>query len=547
MSSTLIEKLKHLEAALAKESAARERIEKALKKSEFFLEKSQEIGAIGSFILDIPEDNPAAQTWESTPEMDRIFGIDDTYPRTGEGWLGLIVQRDEVSEYFSHQVFKAHRLFEKEYQIIRPSDGKVRWIFGRGELEFDDKGNCIRMVGTVQDITERKMHEEEKEKFQQLLLQAQKMESIGTLAGGVAHDFNNLLTAILGTTELAMMDLDSSDPLYAQLSVIEKAARDAAELTRQLLAFSRKQVIDPQILNLNTTIEKMHKMLGRLVPESITLRIVAQPGLHHIKVDPAQIQQIIINLVTNAREAMPDGGILTIETANIILGNEYCRKHSYASAGEHAMLSITDTGSGISKDVLANIYEPFFTTKGFGKGAGLGLATVYGAVKQNGGVIDVFSEVGTGTCFKIFFPHVPAAPSTASPLEQSGEMPGGSETILLVEDNLMTLNFSLRVLNKLGYRVLSACNGEEALELAEEFPGDMQLLMTNVILPGMTGRSLAEVLQERRPGIKVLYSSGYTENGIVTQGILQNGLNFISKPFSTSTLARKLREILEKA
>lgn len=546
MSSDLTDKLKRLEAALFAETAARERAEKALQKSDFFLKRSQEIGEIGSFVLNIPDANPSNQTWESTPEMDRIFGIDDTYPRTGESWLSLIVQREEVLDYFKHQVFKVHRLFEKEYQIVRPSDGNVRWIFGRGELEFDDRGNCIRMIGTARDITQRKMYEEEKEKLRGMLLQAQKMESIGTLAGGVAHDFNNLLTAILGTTELAMMDLDSSDPLYTQFSIIDEAARSAAELTRQLLAFSRKQVIDPQILDLNSTIKKMRKMLGRLIRENITFRTVTQPGLHAIKMDPAQIQQVIINLATNARDAMPDGGILTIETANIVLDDDYCRKHSYANTGEHVMLSVTDTGSGIKKEVLSNIFEPFFTTKGLGYGTGLGLATVYGAVKQNGGIIDVYSEVGTGTCFKIFFPQVPIAPDSPGPQEATGEVTGGSETILLVEDNLMALNFSLRVLNKLGYRVLSSCSGEEALELSEEFPGDIQLLMTDVMLPGMNGHNLAKTLLERRPGVKVLYNSGYTENAIVSQGVLHSGLNFISKPFSTSTLARKLREILDK-
>jgi len=546
MTEELATKLKRLSAALAAEISLRKRAEKALQKSEFFLKRSQEIGTIGSFVLNIPEDTPGAQSWESTPEMDRIFGIDDSYPKTGESWLGLIVQREEVAEYFSRQVFKAHRLFEKEYQIIRPSDGEVRWIFGRGELEFDDRGNCVRMVGTVQDITDRKNQEKEKAKLQDLLLQAQKMESIGTLAGGVAHDFNNLLTAILGTTELAMMDLDSSDPMYEQFSIINQAARNAAELTQQLLAFSRKQVINPKVVALNRIIEKMHGMLARLICENIFLRTITQPDLPHIKIDPAQIQQIIINLATNARDAMPGGGTLTIETANIVLDDVYCNRHSYPNRGEHVMLCVTDTGSGIEKEVLGNIFDPFFTTKGLGHGTGLGLATVYGAVKQNGGTIDVYSEPGKGTCFKLFFPCVPDAPEDNSLPQKAEKLIGGSETILLVEDNPMALNFSLKAVKRLGYQVLSATSGEDAVELSATFAGNIHLLMTDVILPGMNGRTLADTLKKERPDMKVLYNSGYTENAIVSQGVLHTGLNFIAKPFSTFVLAGKIREILDQ-
>jgi signal transduction histidine kinase len=404
MTTELNKKLKDLEDKLAAETAAREHAEKLLKKSEFFLKKSQEIGAIGSFVLNIPGDNPSAQTWESTSEMDRTFAIDENYPRTGESWLGLIVQKDEVAEYFSHQVFKAQRLFKKEYQIIRPCDGKKIWISGRGELEFDDHGNCIRMVGTVQDITERKARNEEKKKMQELLFQAKKMESIGILAGGVAHDFNNLLTAILGNVELALMSLDSSNALYPNFIAIEKSAKYAAKLTHQLLSYSRKQIIAPREMNLNSVIEELKKTLERLTRDNITLRTVTQPEVHPIKVDPSQIHQIIINLVTNARDAMPDGGILTIETASVCLDETHCLLHSHDQTGPHAMLSVTDTGSGVDNEVLSNIFEPFFTTKGLGQATGLGLSTVYGAVKQNGGALDVTSEIGKGTCFRVFFP-----------------------------------------------------------------------------------------------------------------------------------------------
>ncbi len=540
------ERLKRIETELEVERRARKRLEKALRKSEFFLTRSQQIGAIGSFILDIPGDNPSDQSWESTPEMDRIFGIDASFTRTGESWLGLIVQRDEVAEYFAHQVFKAHRLFEKEYQIIRPSDGEKRWIFGRGELEFDDQGNCIRMIGTVQDITERKAQAEEKQKLQELLLQAQKMESIGTLAGGIAHDFNNLLTAIIGTAELAMLELDRSDPLHEQLAVIYEAAQSAAELTRQLLAFSRKQVIDPQVINLNDVLEKMHKMLNRVIRENITLQTILQPGVCNVKVDPAQMQQIIINLATNARDAMGDGGTLMLETANVVLDEAYCRSHASTNPGEYVMLCISDTGSGIGKEIIDHIFEPFFTTKALGQGTGLGLATVYGAVRQNGGTINIYSEIGKGTSFKIYFPCVSESLSEAFPPEMTGGLPRGSETVLLVEDSPMALDFSHRVLTTLGYRVLSASSGEEAVDLEEKFQEDIQLLMTDVMLPGINGRTLAENLKKKRPSMKVLYNSGYTENAIVSQGVLHTGLNFIAKPFSIFALAHKLRELMDK-
>lgn len=269
--------------------------------------------------------------------------------------------------------------------------------------------------------------EKTNERLQQLMLQVQKMETIGTLAGGVAHDFNNLLTVIIGTTQRALLNLDRSNPARAELSVIYDAARSAADLTRQLLAFSRKQIIEPQVLNLNSILKEKNKMLSRVIQENISFKTILQPGLNHVKVDPAQFQQIIINLAINARDAMPDGGTLILETANVYLDEAYCQRHPHSNPGAHVMLCISDTGPGMSKEIIDHIFEPFFTTKTKGQGTGLGLATVYEAVKQNGGTINIYSEVGKGTSFKIYFTSVSETPSAEFPQEVTDKMPGGSE------------------------------------------------------------------------------------------------------------------------
>lgn len=387
--------------------------------------------------------------------------------------------------------------------------------------------------------------EKENVRLQQLMLQVQKMETVGTLAGGLAHDFNNLLTVIVGTAQLALLDLDRSNPAHAEFSVIYDAAQSAADLTRQLLAFSRKQVIEPQVINLNCILKKMLKMLSRVIRENIALQTILQPGLHNIKVDPAQLQQIIINLAANARDAMPDGGTLIIETANIVLDEAYCRRHSHSSPGEHVMLGISDNGSGISREIIEHIFEPFFTSKTKGKGTGLGLATVYSAVKKNRGTINIYSEVGKGTSLKIYFPTVSETPSVVSSQEVTDKMPGGSETVLLVEDNSMALNVAIKALTALGYRVLSASSGEDALDISSAFRGDIHLLMTDVILPGMNGPTMAKILCKKRPEMTVLYNSGHTERMIVSQGVLHSGQNFIAKPFNMFSLAHKLREVLD--
>jgi len=419
-------------------------------------------------------------------------------------------------------------------------DGSTVWTEVISRFYRNKETGAVEIRGVARDITERKHLEEQ-------LLQAWKMESIGRLAGGVAHDFNNLLTAILGNIELALLEKDVGPKASARLQVVQQAAASAAELTKQLLAFSRKQIIKPQVIDLNELIWNMGKMLARVIGEDVTLRSTSQPGLHPIKVDVGQMQQIIMNLAVNARDAMPEGGVLTIETANVVLDEAYCLRHGYGKSGAHIMLAVSDTGTGMNAEVKEHLFEPFFTTKALGKGTGLGLATVYGAVKQNNGYIDVYSEPGQGTCFKIYFPAVALEETSLTKGPGAEELSGGSETVLLVEDDPGVLEFARGTLELLGYHVLAASNAEDALALARDYDGAIALLMTDVKLPGMNGRQLADTLVHDRPGLRVLFNSGYTADTIVHHGVLEQDLHFIGKPFSAHALAHKLRQVLDGA
>jgi signal transduction histidine kinase/ActR/RegA family two-component response regulator len=397
------------------------------------------------------------------------------------------------------------------------------------------------------DIAERKRVEKDRDRLEEQLRHAQKLESVGRLAGGVAHDFNNLLTAIIGNTQLMMMEVGPKSVHYPRLEVVMQAADSANVLTRQLLAFSRKQIIEPKVINLNDMIEHMHSMLVRLIGEDIELLKIANAKDARIKADSGQIEQIIVNLVVNARDAMPDGGMLTIETAEVALDEGYCQAHAYAKPGEHVMLAVTDTGHGMGAEVKRHLFEPFFTTKPRGKGTGLGLATVYGAVKQNGGTIEVYSEPGQGTSFKIYFPRVMEEAVQIDKKERPDtSLLRGSETVLLVEDDPRVSEFSLGVLEELGYKVLYASTAEAALTVAHNYEGPIHLLLTDVILPGMNGRALADELKRVRPDIKILFASGYTENIIAHHGVLEEGLHFIGKPFTAFALSKKIREVLDR-
>ncbi|MDK9706214.1 MAG: PAS domain S-box protein [Desulforhopalus sp.] len=409
---------------------------------------------------------------------------------------------------------------------------------------MDGQGQVIQIASFSRDVTEHKRSEEEMVKLQAQLHQSQKMEAVGQLAGGVAHDFNNMLGVILGHTELAMEQVKEPSPLLSDLQEIRRAAQRSAEITRQLLAFARKQTVAPKILDLNETVEGMLKMLRRLIGEDINLMWLPGSGLWPVKIDPSQIDQILANLCVNARDAITGGGNIIVETGNSTFDEEYCAGHSGFVSGEYVRLTVSDNGSGMDEIVLVHIFEPFFTTKEVGEGTGLGLATVYGAVKQNGGFINVASEPGQGTAFTIYLPKYHGEIRQLPVVEGAEDALRGDETILLVEDESTILKMVTIMLELLGYTVLPVGTPGEALRLAGEHTGRIDLLLTDVIMPEMNGRDLAEALGKKWPGMQCLFMSGYTANVITLHGVLDDGVNFIQKPFSKNDLAGKVRQAL---
>jgi two-component system cell cycle sensor histidine kinase/response regulator CckA len=388
----------------------------------------------------------------------------------------------------------------------------------------------------------------ERKRLETQLLQAQKMEAIGRLAGGIAHDFNNLLTAILGYADLMLTDLAAAAPLRQEIQAIQLAGERAAALTRQLLAFSRQQVLQPELLDLNTIVVILSQLLRRLIGEDIELITLLGPDLGWVKADPGQIEQVVLNLAINARDAMPHGGTVTIETANVELDANYARQHVGVKAGSYVLLAISDTGLGMDAETQSRIFEPFFTTKELGKGTGLGLAMVHGIVYQSGGHIGVYSEVGHGTTFKIYLPRAEERETVARPQPARARAPTGSETILLVEDDPSVRELAHTLLRRYGYAVLEAANGAAALELAQHYLGPIDLVITDVVMPGgLSGPQLVQQLVAQRPRLKVLYMSGYTDNAIVHHGVLDSDLAFLQKPFTPEVLARKVREVLDRA
>ncbi|MBN1608601.1 MAG: PAS domain-containing protein [Polyangiaceae bacterium] len=391
---------------------------------------------------------------------------------------------------------------------------------------------------TAEDVTERRRTQEQ-------LWLSQRLEAVGRLAGGVAHDFNNLLSVILGCAEFALGAVDG--PMQHDLEEIRKAGERAAILTRQLLAFSRRQVLQPEVTSLNRIVEGMDTLLRRLIGEDVELRLELRSGVGNVKVDPGQIEQVIMNLAINSRDAMPKGGKLTIATSNVDLDEDYVADHVGARIGPHVMLSVSDTGSGMNEETKRHLFEPFFTTKEPGKGTGLGLSTVYGIVKQSGGNVWVYSEQGRGTTFKIYLPRERAVAEPLRPIVQASLRPRGKETVLLVEDDAAVRNVAQRILRSAGYTVLVAGNGAEALGVCKRHPGEIQLVLTDVVMPDMSGRDLVEFLTATRPEVAVLYASGYTDDAIIQHGVLEPGTHFISKPFHAGLLTRKVREVLDRA
>ncbi|MCB4791032.1 MAG: response regulator [Elusimicrobia bacterium] len=400
-------------------------------------------------------------------------------------------------------------------------------------------------LAIFQNITEQRHSEEEKNKLHEQLLQSQKMDAIGRLVGGIAHDFNNQLTAILGFCNIALGDLGPDNPASQDLIEITKAGEKSASLIRQLMAFARKQVLIPKILNLNELITDIKKMLSQLISENIKIELNLENSLGSIKVDPAQIEQVLLNLIVNARDAMPKGGLLIIETKNVELDEEYAIIHPEVHPGPYVKLEVADTGHGMTQEVLSHIFEPFYTTKEYGKGTGLGLSTVHGIVKQSGGHISVYSEIGKGTSFRIYFPQIF---DKAHVLHEKESIKNytGNETILLVEDEDGVKTVIKRILESNGYKVIEASSSEDALKICRLGDKKIHLLITDVIMSGMDGSELSTQIKKEYPDIKVLFMSGYIEEYIVHRGVLDEGINFMQKPIMQKDLLIKVREVLEK-
>jgi two-component system cell cycle sensor histidine kinase/response regulator CckA len=412
------------------------------------------------------------------------------------------------------------------------------FLWNATRLVGNDQTAPILVIG--QDISELRRLEHQ-------LLLSQRMEGIGRLAGGIAHDFNNLLTAILGHAEMAQDDVAPSDPARGNIAEITRAAQRAADLTRQLLAFARRQIIEPRIVDLNCLVVNVDRMLRRLLGEDVELVTVQDPELWRVRIDPGQFEQVLVNLAVNARDAMPDGGTLVIETRNVHLDEDFARTHATVQAGPHVLLAVSDTGSGMDEDVLAHIFEPFFTTKEVGKGTGLGLATCYGIVKQNRGSIWVDSEPRVGTTFRIYLPRADAAPvqpadATDAPAVLKSE---GHETVMLVEDEALVRNLAADALRRHGYQVLSASTGLEALDLAGQALHSIDVLVTDVVMPQMGGEQLARRLLAERPALKVLFISGYTDLAVLQHGSLLAGTALLQKPFTPGQLVQRVRQLLD--
>jgi len=458
----------------------------------------------------------------------------------GRGWMDALEPEERRSVAAAWTDAIRNRVpFSSEYRL-KDLEGRVRQFACRAVPVHDEKGVVREWVGTCTDVTERS-------RLQEQFLQAQKMEAVGRLAGGVAHDFNNMLAVISGFTELILAKTDAGDPRHSQLLEVWKAGERAQTLTRQLLLFSRKNVPRTQVLDLNHAVREMEGMLRRLIGEDILLSTLFSSGPLWVRADAGHLEQILMNLAVNARDAMPDGGNLFLETGTVVLDPERVERGVMgAPPGEYVMLGVTDTGVGMGPDELPHVFEPFFTTKSPGTGTGLGLATVYGIVEQAGGDLVVTSAPGWGTTFKVYLPPA-AEPAPREAQETTTHIPGGSETLLVVEDETMVRDLVRSVLTDKGYAVLEASAGEEALRVCREHGGRIDLLLTDVVMPGMSGRALAGRVQELRPDTRVVYMSGYTDDTILLRGVSSNEAAFLSKPFTSAALARMVRDVLDEA
>ena len=526
-------------AAIMRDLSERKRIEESLRSSEerFQLAVQGAIDGLWDWNLRTNEVYYSSR-WKS------MLGCadDEIQPAVSE-WESRLHpdDRERAMQTLSAYLKGETAVYELEHRL-RHKDGTYRWTLARGAAVRDANGEPFRMAGSHTDITQRKQQEEQLKRSEEQLLQAQKMDAIGRLAGGVAHDFNNILTAILGYAELAMMRLPEGDPGRADIEEIKKAGERAASLTRQLLTFSRKQVMQQAVLNLNGTLSEMNKMLKRVIGETIDLETVLAPDLHRVKADPSQLEQVVLNLAVNARDAIggrPEAKIV-IQTANVERNTDYSRQHPSVKPGAYAMLAVRDNGSGMSPETLAHIFEPFFTTKEKGKGTGLGLSTVFGIVQQSQGHITVESELGRGTCFRVYLPR------SEDPTDKIGRSsPAGmDETIMVVEDEAAVRQFLSTALRKIGYAVIEAVNGEEGLRVATDPARKLDLIITDLALPGQTGVDVMQRAMRARPKLRVLYLAGMSEQSLSDRGELPPGAFFLQKPISTAALASKVRQVL---
>jgi len=512
----------------------RRQMEQALQKSEERFRSIVETSQEGIFIV-----NWNYQVIYCNREMAQILGRPEAQILNHDFRKFLDAESIPIVEDRYRRRQKGEKIPSRyQFKIVRKT-GEVRWVEISAAVINSGTPN-VQTIATLLDVTDQI-------RLQQQFLQAQKMEAVGRLAGGVAHDFNNILTAINGYAQLLLSEMEPENPLRDDVEEIYKSGNRAAALTHQLLALSRRQVLEPQILSLNDVIQASKRMIQRMIGEDVEFVFHPDQNLGTVYVDPGQIDQILLNLAVNARDAMPEGGRLIVETTNISLAEAYTESHVSVEPGDYILLAITDTGQGMSKEIMAHIFEPFFTTKEKDRGTGLGLSTVYGIVKQSGGHIWVYSEPGKGTTFKTYFPRVDAPNGKNRSESVSDNALQGTETILIVEDEQNVLEVASRSLSKLGYTVLPARNGREALKIARDYPQKIHLILTDVVMPYMPGDQLIREIQKIRSDFQVLFMSGYPDRAITKNGFLKNGLLFIQKPFTPQRIARKVREILNRA
>lgn len=517
---------------MAHDISDRVRVEKALRRNEAWYRQIVEAAQEGIWLIDAE-----ARTWYVNERMAEMLG----YSRQEMLGRPLYDFLDEAAQ--AHARRNVERHFEGVTKHgdfrFRRRDGSALWAIVSVKPLYNDAGRYIGALGMIVDVTERRQLERQ-------LQQAQKMEAIGRLAGGVAHDFNNLITVITGYSELVLRSMEEDNPLRRYIEEMKRAGERAALLTRQLLTFSRKQPVEMRLLDLNAVIAETEKMLRRLIGEDIELITLLRPGIGCVRADPGQLQQVLMNLVINARDAMPQGGRVTIQTDWVELDATYAACHVNVQPGPYVVLSVSDTGCGMDAETMSHIFEPFFTTKGPDKGTGLGLATVYGIVMQSGGHIDVTSEVGMGTTFKIYLPRIVSSleseETTGGP---SRRAPGGAETILVAEDEPLVRELIREVLERKGYTILEASDGREALDMARRHPGPIHLLLTDVVMPQMSGPELVKQLCCERPETKVLFMSGYSSRAGGLLNLLESSAVFLAKPFTPEALSNRVRQLLD--